>query len=122
MSSTVSNIIIIVIVVAILYFAVKNSLAHFKGEGACCGGGGKGKPIKPKKLDKVIATRVVGIEGMVCDHCSLRVQNALNSVDGINAKVKLSRGTAIVKLGKEISYAVFCLKKKKIENKVKGIE
>ena len=122
MSPTVSNIIIIVIVAVILFFAIRSSIPHFKGEGACCGGGGKGKPIKPKKLDKVIATRVVGIEGMVCDHCSLRVQNALNSVDGINAKVKLSRGTAIVKLGKEISDAEIT---KIIENagyKVKGIE
>ena len=122
MNSTVSNIIIIVIVVAILYFAVKNSLAHFKGEGACCGGGGKGKPIKPKKLDKVIATKVVGIEGMGCDHCSLRVQNALNSVDGINAKVKLSRGTAIVKLGKEISDAEITEIIENLGYKVKGIE
>ena len=122
MSPTVSNIIIIVIVAVILFFAIRSSIPHFKCEGACCGGGGKGKPIKPKKLDKVIATRVVGIEGMVCDHCSLRVQNALNSVDGINAKVKLSRGTAIVKLGKEISDAEIT---EIIENagyKVKGIE
>ena len=122
MSPTVSNIIIIVIVAVILFFAIRNSIPHFKGVGACCGGGGKGKPIKPKKLEKVIATRVVGIEGMVCDHCSLRVQNALNSVDGINAKVKLSRGTAIVKLGKEISDAEIT---EIIENagyKVKGIE
>ena len=122
MSPTVSNIIIIVIVAVILFFAIRSSIPHFKGEGACCGGGGKGKPIKPKKLDKVIATRVVGIEGMVCDHCSLRVQNALNSVEGINAKVKLSRGTAIVKLGKEISDAEITKIIEDLGYKVKGIE
>ena len=32
---------------------------------------------------------------MHCENCSRRVQNALNSIDGINAKVKLSRELAI---------------------------
>ena len=122
MNATISNIIIIVIVVAILFFAVRSSLAHFKGEGACCGGGGKAKPIKPQKLDKVIATRLVGIEGMVCDNCALRVQNALNSVEGINAKVKLSRSTAIVKLGREITDAEITEIITNLGYKVKGIE
>ena len=60
------------------------------------------KLIKPQKLDKVIAERTVNIEGMVCDHCSGRIQNALNSIEGINAKVIRSKGKAIVKLGRQI--------------------
>ncbi len=31
--------IIILVVVMILIFALKGSIRHFRGEGACCGGG-----------------------------------------------------------------------------------
>ena len=42
------DIIILLIVLVIIIFAVKGTIKHFKGEGACCGGGSKGL-IKPKK-------------------------------------------------------------------------
>ena len=100
MSGTVSTIIIVVILVVILFFAVKNAIPHFRGEGGCCGGSGKEKLIKPAKLEEVIATKVVKIEGMRCENCHRRVQNALNSIDGVNAKVNGDK--AVVKLGRDI--------------------
>ncbi|SNU05153.1 Copper chaperone CopZ [Lachnospiraceae bacterium] len=103
MSGTVSTIIIVIILVVILFFAIKNSIPHFKGEGGCCGGSGKEKLVKPAKLENVIATKVVKIEGMRCDHCHRRVQNALNSMDGVNAKVNGDKQEAVIKLGKEIA-------------------
>ena len=106
MSPEVSNVIIFLVIAIIFIIALKNTITHFKGEGACCGGGSKGKLIKPKKLDKVIAVKKIKISGMKCENCSRRVQNALNSIDGINAKVKLSRELAIVKLGKDIDESV----------------
>ena len=102
MGSYVSNGIIILILLVAGFFAVKSSIAHFKGEGACCGGGGKMKRIKPQKLDTVIAVKTIRIEGMMCDHCAARIHNALNSLDGVNAKVIRSRDRAVVRLGKEI--------------------
>ena len=103
MSGTISTIIIVVILVVILFFAVKNSIPHFKGEGGCCGGGFSEKPRKPKKLTEVKATKVVTIEGMRCSNCHTRVQNALNSIDGVNAKVNGDKKQAVVKLGRDIS-------------------
>ena len=91
-----SNCVIIVVIAVILILAVKYSIPHFKGEGSCCGGGSKMKLIKPAKLDKVIAQKTVLIEGMVCDHCSGRIHNALNSIEGVNAKVIRSKKKAIV--------------------------
>ena len=45
------NVIIVLILVILLSFAVKSSIRHFKGEGACCGGGsGTVKTKKPKKM------------------------------------------------------------------------
>ena len=98
----ISNVIIIVVVLLIFSLSIKGTVSHFKGEGSCCGGGRSIKPIKPQKLDKVISVKTIRIEGMVCDNCSARVHNALNSIDGVNAKVIRSRGEAKVKLGRDI--------------------
>ena len=102
MNGTVSTIVIVVILVVILFFAVKNSIPHFRGEGGCCGGSGKEKLIKPSKLERIIATKVIKIEGMRCENCNRRVQNALNQLDGVNAKVYGDRAEAVVKLGRDI--------------------
>ena len=56
MGSTLSTIIIAVILAIILFFAVKNSIPHFRGEGGCCGGSGKEKTVKPKPIENVIET------------------------------------------------------------------
>lgn len=98
-----SNCVIIIVIAVILFLAVKYSIPHFKGEGACCGGGGgKLKLIKPRKLDTVLSEKTVHIEGMTCDRCAGRIHNALNSIDGINAKVIRSRDIARLKLGRLI--------------------
>lgn len=102
MNGTVSTIVIVVILAVILFFAVKNSIPHFRGEGGCCGGSGKEKLIKPAKLERIIATKVIKIEGMRCENCNRRVQNALNQLDGVNAKVYGDRSEAVVKLGRDI--------------------
>ena len=101
-----SNMIITVLLVVILFFAVKNSIPHFKGEGACCGGGSKGKKLKPQKLEHVTAQKKMRIEGMMCDNCALRIHNALNSIDGVNAKVIRSKDMAVIRLGREMDDAI----------------
>lgn len=102
MSPTISTVIVVVLLIVILFFAIKNSIPHFKGQGACCGGGSSEKAVKPKKLDKVIATKVIRVEGMRCSNCRIRVQNKLNEMDGVNAKVNIEKKTATVQLGKDI--------------------
>ncbi len=96
-----SNLIIVVIVVIIVIFAVKGSMSHFKGEGGCCGGGDTSKKIRPQKLTNTVAEKTMIIEGMVCDNCAAKIHNALNSMDGVSAKVNRSRGQAIVRLGRQ---------------------
>ena len=102
MGNATSNIIIIVILVVIIFIAIKYSIPHFKGEGSCCGGGSSVKKVKPKKMGKVVATWKIEIEGMMCDNCEKRIHNALNSIDGVNAKVERSRNRAVLKMDKEI--------------------
>lgn len=43
------------------------------------------------------------IEGMTCDNCKKRVENALNSLNQVNVKVNLEQKKAVITLGEEIS-------------------
>lgn len=96
------TILVVCILVLIVVGAVISSTKHFKGEGGCCGGGGSVK-VKGDKIKDVVAVKTIYIEGMHCSNCSDRVQNALNSLSQVNAKVDLKTKQAIVKLGREVS-------------------
>jgi len=48
-------------------------------------------------------TKVLHIEGMSCMHCSSRVENALNGLDGVQANVNLGEKTAKLSLTGEVS-------------------
>ncbi len=101
-----SDVIIILILIVILGFAVKSSIKHFKGEGACCGGGSgqvKTKRPKKKKLDgPVIGTRTIKLSGMHCQNCVNSVTRALNSLDGVSAKVSLRDNSAEVSFDRSV--------------------
>ncbi len=43
------------------------------------------------------------IDGMTCQHCSARVEKALNSISGIKAKVNLEEKKANLTCKKEVS-------------------
>lgn len=47
--------------------------------------------------------KVLKIEGMMCNHCTGRVEKALNDMDGVTAEVSLEGKSATVTLTKEIS-------------------
>ena len=101
--------IIMVVILIVLIFAVKGSLKHFKGEGACCGGGsGSVKPKRPKRktLDgPVIGRRTIRISGMHCQNCVNSVTNALNAIDGVSAKVNLKDNSAEVSYDRPVDVA-----------------
>lgn len=98
-----SNMIIVIALAIILTFAIKNTVSHFKGEGACCGGGSKDVKTKPVKLKNVVSTKTVKIDGMHCEHCYTRVANLFNSMEGVNARVYGKKGEAVLKFEKVIS-------------------
>lgn len=91
------NIIILLIMAAVIALAVRGSVKHFRGEGSCCGGGGRLPKIKRKKLEhKKVGEAVIHIEGMHCDHCRRSVTNALNRIQGVSADVHLKKNLAVV--------------------------
>ena len=47
--------------------------------------------------------KMIAIEGMTCGHCQARVEKALNSVEGVKAKVDLKKNSATVEADSTIS-------------------
>ncbi len=90
-----TDIIILIILAVILIPAIRSTYIHMRGEGSCCGGPKEKVPEKklpgtPKK------EYTVHIEGMHCESCKNRVERNLDAIDGVVAKVKLSRNIAKV--------------------------
>ncbi len=98
------NIIIIVIAVLVLGVSVYLSVKHFKGEGGCCGGVTY-KP-KKKKLKNVLYKKEFKVDGMHCEHCRARVEEAVNDISGICGKVDLGKGTLTVSYSKDVDDSI----------------
>ncbi len=71
----------------------------------CCGSGGDSvKRVKagdPNKKNYPFDQRL-SIGGMHCKNCTIRVENALNEMDGVLAEVNLGRKEALVHMKQEI--------------------
>ena len=101
--------VILALVAALMFFAVRGAVKHFKGESPCCGGGGSGLTKAPaeKRLDSpVLGRKTVKISGMHCDHCVMNVTMMLNRIDGVSADVHLSAARAVVSYDRDISNEV----------------
>lgn len=92
-----------VIVLVALYFAFKGVIKHWRGESSCCGGGAITPPPKKELKGTIVDTKIVDIEGMTCGNCKIRVEQALDSIDGATAEVNLHRNHAVVKMTREVS-------------------
>ena len=74
------------------------------GQGSCCGGNSGGSCALEKKLDgTVIFKKNIKIQGMICEKCEARVQNALNEINGASAKVNLKKAEAKLDAIREVS-------------------
>ena len=94
--------IIAVVLLLIFILALFRAKKHFKG-GGCCGSGST--TIRDRKTLSApkIGEKVLSIEGMHCENCEIRVENALNRLDGVLCKVNLKKKTALVSYSAEVS-------------------
>ena len=104
------NYIIIGIIAVIFVTAVISSIKHFKGEGGCCGG--RSYKPKRKKLKGVKYQKTFKVDGMRCEHCKRRVEEAVNDIKGVSGKVNLKKGELAVSYAEVISDGII---KSKIE-------
>ncbi len=47
--------------------------------------------------------KIIEIEGMSCGHCQARVEQVLNAINGVEAKVDLKKKTATVNISSEVA-------------------
>lgn len=97
---TISTAVICVILAVICIFSVKKY--RKKLTSGCCGAGGEGTVKKRRVSDRNKAhypyTKILKIDGMSCENCANRVENALNALDGVWASVDLGSQEALVRM------------------------
>lgn len=94
------NVIIILIIVVIAAAGIRSTVRHFKGQGGCCGGGGY-RPRK-KKLSRTIYQKSFKVDGMHCENCKKRVEEAINDIKGVAGKVNLRKGELTVSYAEKV--------------------
>ena len=103
--------IIVICAILLVAFAVYGSVKKMRGKSksSCCGG----PEVKTvKKVEDTDETHYpykyeIGIEGMHCSNCARSVENALNTAEGVWAKVELGRNRAIVLAKQEMTESAF---------------
>ena len=92
--------IIILVLVTIVVCAILSTRKRIKYGSACCGTH-DAAPAKIRVYDKNKAhypyTYTLIVDGMHCSNCARRIENALNSKEGVWAKVNLENKTVLVR-------------------------
>ena len=88
------NAIILVLLALAVAVGIWYTVRHFKGKGGCCGGGVY-RPRK-KKLSQVIGQKTFRVEGMHCEHCKVRVEEAVNDLHGVAGRADWKKGLLTV--------------------------
>lgn len=99
------NYIIIGIVVVVITVAVLRAKKHFSG-GGCCGSGSGAIRLKKTLDGPKLGEKTLTIEGMHCENCEIRVENAINRLDGVACTVSWKKKRAVVSYSAEISDAL----------------
>lgn len=96
------TIVMIIVLVVIVFLAVRSSFKHMKGEGGCCGGGSDEK-VEEKILENpVLGKFIVDVEGMHCQNCKNSIERNVNKIEGASCKVNLKKKTATVEFDREV--------------------
>lgn len=97
--------VIVVILLLALTAGVLRMKKHFKG-GGCCGSGGGTIREKKTLTGPKLGEKVLTVEGMHCENCEARVENALNRLDGVLCRASWKKKTAVVSYSKEVPDAL----------------
>lgn len=93
------NIIILLLIAVVIALALPSSVKHLKRKNGCCGG--EEYKVKAKKLSNVLYKKTFKVEGMTCQHCKNRVEEAVNDIEFVAGKVDLKSGELTVFYEKE---------------------
>jgi copper chaperone CopZ len=101
------NSVVIAIIALFAFLGMRSVAKRLHGDCGCSGGGGAAE-IKLEPMDKdkshYLYTANVGVEGMKCKDCAIKVSNVLNSVDGIwTTKVNIGKKSAALLLKNSVT-------------------
>lgn len=84
------------ILLLILVVALVRAGKHFRG-GGCCGSGSTVMRERKRPDGHVLSRKKMMIQGMHCKNCKIRVENALNRLDGVSC-LRVRKKSAMVAL------------------------
>lgn len=99
-----STAIIVAVLIVIAVIAIRSYAKKLTS--GCCGG--ETEYVKKIKVEDKDVSHYpycvqIGIDGMTCNRCKARVENTLNSEDGVWAEVDLSQNLATVHMKNNLS-------------------
>lgn len=97
-----ATIVIILILGIIIFFAVRGTLKHMKGEGGCCGGGCSYEEEQKVLENPILGSLTISVEGMHCQNCKNSIERNVNKIEGASCRVNLKKKTAVVQYDREI--------------------
>ena len=104
------TIIVIIVLLVIVECAILSIRKRIK-YGSACYGSHDAAPAKIKVHDKNKShypyTYTLTVDGMHCSNCARRVENALNSKDGVWAKVNLEKKSVLVRAKSQLKWEDF---------------
>ena len=95
------EIVLTVILAAAVAWAIVHTVQKSRKGGDCCGDREetvKRVPVGDRNKAHYPYTAELTVEGMTCENCARRVENALNTLDGVWAKVDIGSHRATVRL------------------------
>lgn len=96
------NGLLIVILLFVVMIALLRFRNHFRG-GGCCGSGSRTIRTRKKLTEPAIGEKVLTIQGMHCENCQARVENAIDRLDGVACQVNLRKKVAHVTYSRPVS-------------------
>ena len=88
-----ANVIIVLILVVAVVYGIYNYVHHLNHGGGCCGEhDAPARKVKATDTNKshYLHRLVMGVDGMTCQNCQRRVENALNAMPGTWAAADLA--------------------------------
>lgn len=92
------------IIIILCYIGIKSTMKRVKS--GCCGGGSekvKFVKVTDKNENNYKYKYDIEVDGLVCDNCRKRLENAFNTNEGMYAKVDLQKKVARLNAKQSIS-------------------
>lgn len=100
----IATIVILVLIAAFVLLGARHYRRVMRA--GCCGSDADPTVKKMRVSDRNVRhypyRKELDVEGMTCGNCAAKVQNALNTLDGVYAKVDLSQKRATVRMRTEL--------------------